>query len=895
MKKLLKFLGIFFLVIIVLIISIPVLFKGQLLEVVQKEINKNVNAKVSFADFNLSIFSSFPSLTVSLEGLEVVGKDKFENDTLAKIKQLFADVNLSSVISGDTYEITRILIDEPTINGIILQDSSANWDIAIASEEVSEEETDVADTASSPFAMQLELVEIKNATITYTDIPGNMYASIKNLNYTLSGNMVDDVTSLKMLLNIEAITTKMDGIAYLNETKVVFDAIIDADLANSKYAFSKNSLKLNELELNFDGMVAMPADDIQMNITFSAPQTEFKQILSLVPAVYTADFADVKTSGKFELSGMAKGVLSENPELYPMFDVNFKVTDAMFQYPDLPSSVENIGIEVHAYNKSSKLDDMVIDLKKFHIEMAQNPFDISMLLKTPMSDPFISAKFAGKIDLDKMKDIIPLEGTEMNGIITTDIAMEGYSSSIEKEQYEDFQALGSLIVTNFNYKSADVPTSVKIERTELVFSPQFVDLKSFDAFLGESDIHMNGKLENFIPYALSDGTLKGKLDFYSKYFNANDYIEEDTTTTEVETASIDSSEAIEPIPSNIDFTLVSKLDKVAYEDIFIENILGEIIIRNSRVDISNISMNMLGGTMTMKGYYSTQDITNPTLDLDLGIKEFDYAATYKFSGTVQKLAPIVEKCKGSYSTNLKINSTLLNDYSPELSSLNGFGLLESKEVKIEDSKTLNFIGEKVKALNMKETVLENLLMQFTIEDGGINIKPFETKANGLKAVISGITRLDQTIDFKVATQIPQKNLGSAGASLIQSLNSEASKKGLSTQIGENIDLDVLIGGMMNDPKIKLALGQSTGDTKNSLKADAEAELAKKKAELEEKARKEADAAKAKAKAEADKKKAEAEAKAKAEADKAKQKAEEEVNKKTEDVKNQAKDKLKKMW
>ena len=99
-----------------------------------------------------------------------------------------------------------------------------------------------------------------------------------------------------------------DKVKYFNKTAVNFDAEIEADLVKSKYTFKQNVAKLNELELQFDGFVEMPTDDISMDLTFNAPKTDFKNILSLIPAVYMTDFKQLKTSGKMGLSSFAKGI-----------------------------------------------------------------------------------------------------------------------------------------------------------------------------------------------------------------------------------------------------------------------------------------------------------------------------------------------------------------------------------------------------------------------------------------------------------------------------------------------------------------------------------------------------------------------------------------------------------
>ena len=43
-----------------------------------------------------------------------------------------------------------------------------------------------------------------------------------------------------------------------------------------KFTFRENYLSINDLKLNFTGMVAMPGDDIETDIKFATAQTSFK-------------------------------------------------------------------------------------------------------------------------------------------------------------------------------------------------------------------------------------------------------------------------------------------------------------------------------------------------------------------------------------------------------------------------------------------------------------------------------------------------------------------------------------------------------------------------------------------------------------------------------------------
>lgn len=49
--------------------------------------------------------------------------------------------------------------------------------------------------------------------------------------------------------------------------------------------------------LNFAGAVKMPDDNIDVDLVFSTSRTEFKSLLSMVPAIYMKDFEGCKHRG----------------------------------------------------------------------------------------------------------------------------------------------------------------------------------------------------------------------------------------------------------------------------------------------------------------------------------------------------------------------------------------------------------------------------------------------------------------------------------------------------------------------------------------------------------------------------------------------------------------------
>ena len=91
MKKILKILLIALVVLIIGIIAIPFLFKGTIQDKVRYLINEHVNAKVDFANIDISLIRSFPQASVVIDELSVINYAPFEGDTLVYSKKIALD------------------------------------------------------------------------------------------------------------------------------------------------------------------------------------------------------------------------------------------------------------------------------------------------------------------------------------------------------------------------------------------------------------------------------------------------------------------------------------------------------------------------------------------------------------------------------------------------------------------------------------------------------------------------------------------------------------------------------------------------------------------------------------------------------------------------------------
>ena len=799
MKKVLIIILIIILVIISALIVTPLLFKEQLLQKAKEIANTSVNAKVDFSDFRLNLFSDFPRLTVSLQDVSVVNREPFEGDTLVGFDEFNASVDLMSIIKKDAIRVRSILLDRPVVNGIILEDGTANWDIAIPSEEVKPAE-DTTEAETMDLKVALKKFEIRNARLVYDDRKANMKASAENLNFILAGDLSQDFSSLAIQSETEKLNFVYDGVRYLKDAALNMVLNLDADLANSVYTLKENEIILNALELRFDGKVALPdSETVSVDMTFDAPTTEFKSLLSMVPAVYMQDFQDVRADGKLSLKGDINGIFKG--EITPSTNVELIVDKARFSYPDLPKSAENININVQVKYDGVQNDNSIVDVNLFHAELGGNPVDLKMHLITPISDPQVNAQLLAKIDFASLRDVIPLEDINISGKLDADVDIMGKMSSIVNERYEEFKADGTIHLQNFEYRSPDVPQPVFIQQSILNFSPQFVQLEAFDANVGSSDFHLKGNLENFIPFILADGTVKGSLDLNSELIDVNEFLPEGEETEEVVAKDTTVMTVIE-VPGNIDFTLTSKLKKVKYDKIEIDNVNGLILVKDRKVLLTNLSLDLLQGSMVMSGEYNTQDITTPFVDLKLDIKSIDIPSAFNSFNTIRVLVPVAERVKGNVSTNLSLTTFLDKHMQPVMNSLLGVGRLMSSSVQLNNSKTFEKIGSLIKNDRFKVLDLNDLDIDFEVRNGRVYVKPFDIKLDQSKLNISGDQGIDLTMNYIMKMTIPKSELGSEIGSALDGLTSMASQQGLTIGTGENVDVNFLVTGTYLDPQVR---------------------------------------------------------------------------------------------
>lgn len=760
MKKVLKIAGITLGVLLILILVLPFAFQGKIEKLVKQEGNKMLNAQFDFSALDISLIRNFPSASITLEDFWLKGAGEFQNDTLIQAGELTAAVNLFSLFGNSGYDISKIIIEDTKVKAIVLENGHPNWDVMKPSADTTD--TEETPTESAPIRIKLQKLSIKDLSVSYDDRQGGMYAAINHLNATCSGDFGSERTTVDLSMETPSLTYRTGGIPFLNKARLEADMNVDADFANNKYTLKDNTISLNAIQVNIDGWAAMQKNGIGMDMKLNTNEVGFKELLSLIPAIYAKDFQDLKTDGKASLTAFAKGILGQDQ--VPQFEVALDVKDGMFRYPSLPAGVENINIAANVKNAGGNIDATEITVSPFDFVLAGNPFSLKASVKTPMSDPDLQASAQGTLDLGKIKEVYPLEDMTLNGTIQADMNLAGKLSYIEKEQYDQMKAAGSIRLNNMKLNLQDMP-AIDIQRSTFSFSPRYLQLSETTINIGQNDLTVDSRFENYLGYALKGSTLKGNLNISSNHIHVNDFISSDTTTVQApethDSTTVSSSEAgVIRIPENIDFTMQANLKEVLFDKMKLETVNGVLTVKNGTVDMRNLSFNTMGGSITANGAYSAPKGVQPHLNAGFDMKGIGFAQAYEELELVQQLAPIFSGLKGNFSGNLKINTPLDEKMSPVMQQVQGSGSLSTKDLSLSDVKFINQVADIVKKPSMKDIQVKDLNLDFEIADGRVTTQPFDLKLGDYTMNLSGSTGLDQTIDYTGKITLPSGGIGS---------------------------------------------------------------------------------------------------------------------------------------
>ncbi len=823
MKKFSLIIGGIVLFVVIALIILPIFLKPTVVETIKSALNKRVSVKVEFEDINISLLKNFPKATVELKELTLIGKGEFEKDTLMAIQNTKAKMSLFSLFKRSERGIEEIILQQPELKLVVGKSKNVNWVITKVAEVISDDSGDSENKENSGgFSLQLKAVKIENANIRFIDRSVNMVQSFENANFKLNGEMYGNSTELKVDGGIEKMTINYNGIKYLSNVSVETKTLLNVNYEKMDIAIAENELMINGLPMELGGMIQIPSDSMFFDLEVKTKHSDFTNFLALVPVNYEKYLTDVETKGSASVSGAITGLYFE--EIYPEVDFKVDIKNGELKYTNLPEAVSNIEADISFFKPEGELDLAEMKIENAHFEVGKNPVDFTLFTNKLFSDPYFDGAFVGKINFDELKKALPLDSANVSGTIDANLFAKGNYSAIENEEYELIQSDGIVLLDNFIYDSPELTRKIYIPTGQLNFSPGNVTLSKLNIKVGQSSFNLTGKVTNHLNYLLKEGVLKGDMQLSSSFVNLNELLRlqkrkeyssnsdnsQKTEQTTEQEADI-SEKLVFDIPENIDLTFRSNIKNAVLDKIDITNIVGVITAQKGKLMLNGLHMNMFNGMLDLTGSYQNSPQNQPFVDFGLDVSKFDIPVAFRSLSGLQRMIPVGSQSQGTFSTSLKMNGRMSEDFKIITRSVNGNGNFSTENMVITNSPVFQQLNGILRPEKLQNVAIDDFTANFQIVDGNIDLKPFETRVAGQETSVSGTLSADNLLEMRLDFNVEREAFGRD----IQNILSAIPGNQKLTVLPAGVE----IKGPVNNPQIKIDLSETQKVVTNAAKSE----------------------------------------------------------------------------
>lgn len=594
-----------------------------------------------------------------------------------------------------------------------------------------------------------------------------------------------------------------------------------------------NNINLDMLVDNKDGNIDNTVIDIKkFHMDFGSNPVDARALISKIyPTTVDANVSarlnlaelskmfpveGLDMRGNYALNLTANGVYDSLKKTIPAIDASMSLADGYVKSAEFPLPLQDLKFNSTIKNTSGKIAETFIAVKDFSMNMDGEKFTADMLIQN-LDDYTWDVNAKGGIDLEKITKVFPMEGMTLAGQVKADLQTKGKMSDLDAKRYDKLPTSGSATLTNFKYITKDLPP-VALSKADMSFDPKNVNLKQLTGTIGKSDFDVKGSVSNYIGYVFGKNELlKGNVTFNSTLLDLNEFMTESETPTVQDTTGY----SVILVPQNVDFVLTSNVKTIKMMDYTMSNAKGDVVVKDGIANLSGLTFDMLGGSFVVNGSYSTKDPKHPKYDLGLKIQNLSISQAATSFSLVKTFAPVAGLVNGKFSTDFRLNGELLQNFSPNLNTVNGDGLVNIAQASLKDSKLVSGITSLTKLDNTDEVTMKDVLMATSIRDGKLTVKPFDVKFGSYKTTVAGSTGIDGSIDYNLKMDVPAGKLGTQFNSFLNKYS------GTKTDPNAPIPVTIGLGGTVTKPSPKLLMSEQKEQAKEAATEAIKQEASKK--------------------------------------------------------------------
>jgi len=413
-------------------------------------------------------------------------------------------------------------------------------------------------------------------------------------------------------------------------------------------------------------------------------------------------------------------------------------------YPELP--LENINVETQIKSGRGSFNDLNINILPISFTLAGKPFTVKANLKN-LNNLDYRLHSKGQLNLGDLYKLFPIEGLDVNGVISTDVGLKGENGAA----LENIQNRGFVKIENITINSKFFPSKFVIKEGLFKLNGRQLKFEDVKARYKKNMFVFNGNVSNYINYILKDQNLSGNISFTSKKVNIDDFMAYNSGES---SNSSSAEEGVILLPKNLDITITGNANEILFKDIKLNNFKGNLALKGGNLSLKETEFGMIGSTFNANGTYTPINAKKAKFSIDTKAKNFDIQRAYKEITLFREMVSAAEKAHGKVSMDYHLEGDLGADFFPKLKTIKGDGILTLEDIQFYGFKVFNSVAEKTSTDALHDAKVSKVDIKTTIKDNVITIERTKFKIAGFRPRIEGQVSLDGYINVGMRLGLP---------------------------------------------------------------------------------------------------------------------------------------------
>ena len=796
-RIILKVVGALFVLLLVIWLGVAAyiqLNKQYLLTTVTKQLNDELSGKLTIEKMEPALIQGFPGISVSLKNVLLRDSlwDQHKHDLL-KAEEVYIAIDAISVIIGSP-TIKNITVNKGNI--YLYTDSTGYSNTSLFRVKSSSEKSKGGN------GKKLNRLNLNDVTAVYENKSRSKYFNlyINNFNGKITYNENGWSANAKLNTLVSNLAFNTNRGSFLTNKTIAFDLGLLFNDKNKILSIPKQEIRINDNPIKLSANFSLGETVSNFNLDIDAKSITLKEASELLPRAIARKLDRYILENPVSVQAEIKGKLKHEKD--PLVKVYWQTKGNVIKYNHETITNSNFaGYFTNQVNRQRSRSDSnsVISFYQMKGTWMDIPFQADSIIINNLTKPILAGKFVSNFPLTRLNPIIGQQTFSFSDG-TAQLTLL-YQAPFNQKTFSDRFITGSIRIKNAaaTYKPRNL--SFKNVRLILDFKGRDLYVNDMQVESGSNKLRMNGSLKNVTNFYYTNPS-KILLDWNisSPKINLGEFLGflGKRKSSNASPKSLNSiSRQLDKMLDEASVHMKMKVNSVIYKRFVAENVVSNVVLKQSGIEIRNVSLRHAGGSLKINGNIDQSGIVN-RMTVNTQIDKANIQQLFYAFDNFGQTAITNKNINGTFNAVVRASGSIKDDGTVVPRSIKGtvdFNLRNGALINFEPIQNVGAFAFPNR--NFKNITFENLKNTLTINGNSVIIPPMQISSSVINVFLEGVYGF--TSGTSIALQVPLRNPKRDSMIVDKAEKDRRAKKGIV------INLHTVEGP---DGKIKFKLGKN---------------------------------------------------------------------------------------